>query len=400
MKTINDLSFANKRALVRVDFNVPLDESGRITNDARMAAAIPTLKKILADGGSAVILTHLGRPKDGFDSKLSTALLVSHLQDLLGVPVHHVDEVIGDKALDASKNLPFGEVLLVENVRFHPEETVGDVDFARKLAELGDVYVNDAFGTAHRAHASTAVVAKFFPEARCFGLLMANEITNVNLVLESTNHPVTAVVGGAKVSSKISILENLIPRVDHLVIGGGMAYTFLKAQGGQVGNSLVEEDFLELARKLVHTCKERGVTLHLPVDSVNADSFSAEASARMTPAQEIPEGWMGLDIGPKTAENYAHVLLNSAVILWNGPMGVFEFAAFAEGTKKVGEAIAQATEKGAFSLVGGGDSVSAVHQFGLVDKVSYISTGGGAMLEYLEGKTLPGIKAILEDAIN
>jgi len=396
MKTIHDFNFSGERALIRVDFNVPMDDAGHITNDARMVAAVPTLKKVLADGGSAVLMTHLGRPKDGFDPRLSTQHLQAHLKELVNAPVHHVAAVVGDEALEAAENLPAGEILLLENVRFHPEETAGDRAFAQKLAELGTVYVNDAFGTAHRAHASTAIIAQFFPNRACFGQLMADEIKNVNLVLESQDHPVASVVGGAKVSSKISILENLIPRVDHLIIGGGMAYTFLKAAGGKVGNSLVEDDFLETAENLVKVCRAKGVELHLPVDSVNADAFSADANTQTTPAGSIPDGWMGLDIGPETARQYASILNRSRVILWNGPMGVFEFEAFANGTKTVGNAIAEATDQGAFSLVGGGDSVAAVHQFGLAERVSYISTGGGAMLEYLEGKSLPGIKAILE----
>lgn len=396
MKTIDDYSFANVRALIRVDFNVPLNGSFEITDDTRIQATIPTIQKILKDGGSVVLMSHLGRPKGQVNPDFSLSHIVKHLSAVLGVDVKFASDCVGAEAEAMSASLQPGEVLLLENLRFHNEEEAGDAEFAKQLAKHGDFYVNDAFGTAHRAHASTAVIAQYFADKKAFGYVMGNEVVNVDKVLHSEEKPVTAIVGGAKVSSKIDIITNLMNRVDHLIIGGGMAYTFLKAQGGSVGNSLVEDDKLDLAKELLSKADAAGVTFHLPVDSLNADAFAADANVEITDADSIRDGWMGLDIGPKTIENYAEVVKNSATILWNGPLGVFEFEAFSKGTKSLGLAIAEATENGSFSLVGGGDSVAAVKQFNLADRVSYVSTGGGAMLEYLEGKVLPGIKAILD----
>lgn len=396
MKTIDDFSFDNKRALIRVDFNVPLNDKHEITDDTRIAATLPTINAILEKGGSVVLMSHLGRPKGQAVPSMSLRHIVEHLSSSLNRPVQFAEDCVGEKAEALSSNLKPGEVLLLENLRFHSEEEGGDAAFAKALAVHGDIYVNDAFGTAHRAHASTAVIAQYFEGNKAFGYVMGNEIVNVDKVLHSDKKPVTAIVGGAKVSSKIDIITNLMNRVDHLIIGGGMAYTFLKAQGGKVGNSLVEDDKLDLAKSLLAKADSAGVTFHLPVDSTNADAFSADANVEVSAADQVPDGWMGLDVGPKTIDAYAQVVAQSAVILWNGPLGVFEFEAFSAGTRQLGEAIATATEKGAFSLVGGGDSVAAVKQFGLAERVSYVSTGGGAMLEYLEGKTLPGIQAILD----
>ncbi|KAB2810135.1 phosphoglycerate kinase [Phaeocystidibacter luteus] len=396
MKTIDDFSFKGVKTLIRVDFNVPLNDSFEITDDTRIQATIPTIKKILNDGGSVVLMSHLGRPKGQVNPDFSLSHIVADLSKAIGVDVKFAVDCVGGEAEDLSSKLQPGEVLLLENLRFHAGEEAGDVDFAKKLSVHGDFYINDAFGTAHRAHASTAVIAQFFADKKAFGYVMANEIVNVDKVLKSDDKPVTAIVGGAKVSSKIDIITNLMKRVDHLIIGGGMAYTFLKAQGGKVGNSLVEEDKLDLANELLSKASENNVEFHLPVDSVNADAFSADANTEITAADSIADGWMGLDAGPETIANYSKVIAASKTILWNGPLGVFEFEAFSAGTKQVGNAIASATSNGSFSLVGGGDSVAAVKQFGLADKVSYVSTGGGAMLEYLEGKTLPGIQAILD----
>ncbi|TNE31017.1 MAG: phosphoglycerate kinase [Bacteroidetes bacterium] len=396
MKTIDDYSFANVRALIRVDFNVPLNSAFEIADDTRIQATVPTIQKILNDGGSVVLMSHLGRPKGEVNRDFSLSHIVSHLSKVLGVDVKFASDCVGAEAEGMSASLAPGEVLLLENLRFHSEEEAGDAEFAKQLAVHGQFYVNDAFGTAHRAHASTAVIAQYFADKKAFGYVMGNEVLNVDKVLHSEEKPVTAIVGGAKVSSKIDIITNLMNRVDHLIIGGGMAYTFLKAQGGSVGNSLVEDDKLDLAKELLSKAEAAGVTFHLPVDSLNADAFSADANVEITEADAIRDGWMGLDIGPKTIENYAKVVKESATILWNGPLGVFEFEAFSQGTKSLGLAIAEATDKGSFSLVGGGDSVAAVKQFNLADRVSYVSTGGGAMLEYLEGKVLPGIKAILD----
>lgn len=395
MKTVNDINFKSKRALIRVDFNVPLDENFNVTDDTRMVAAKPTILKILEDGGSCILMSHLGRPKNR-ESEFSLQHIVKPLSNILGVQVKFVDDCIGEKVENALADLKSGEILLLENLRYYEEETKGDSAFAEKLSKLGDIYVNDAFGTAHRVHASTAIIAEFFPENKCFGLLLASEIENVNKVLETNEKPVTAIIGGAKVSSKITIIENILDKIDHLIIGGGMAFTFIKAQGGKIGSSLVEDDKQELALEILEEAKKKQVSVHLPVDAVIADSFSETADTKISAIDEIPEGWMGLDVGPMTNENFAEVLINSKTILWNGPVGVFEMEKFAEGTKILGTNIAKATKNGAFSLVGGGDSVAAVQKFNLADKVSYVSTGGGAMLEMLEGKTLPGIKALLQ----
>lgn len=395
MKTVNDINFKSKRALIRVDFNVPLDENFNVTDDTRMVAAKPTILKILEDGGSCILMSHLGRPKNR-ESEFSLQHIVKPLSNILGVQVKFVDDCIGEKVENAVADLKSGEILLLENLRYYEEETKGDSAFAEKLSKLGDIYVNDAFGTAHRAHASTAIIAEFFPENKCFGLLLASEIENVKKVLETNEKPVTAIIGGAKVSSKITIIENILDKIDHLIIGGGMAFTFIKAQGGKIGSSLVEDDKQELALEILEEAKKKQVSVHLPVDAVIADSFSETADTKISAIDEIPEGWMGLDVGPMTNENFAEVLINSKTILWNGPVGVFEMEKFAEGTKILGNTIAKATQNGAFSLVGGGDSVAAVQKFNLADKVSYVSTGGGAMLEMLEGKTLPGIKALLQ----
>ncbi|MDR5591373.1 phosphoglycerate kinase [Christiangramia sp. SM2212] len=392
MKTIDDYNFNNKRALIRVDFNVPLNEDLEVTDANRIEAAKPTIIKILEDGGSVVLMSHLGRPK-GKESKYSLQHITSKVSEVLGVEVKFTEDCVGEDVENAAKNLEQGEILLLENLRYHEEETAGDEEFAKNLSKLGDIYVNDAFGTAHRAHASTTVVAKFF-EDKCFGYLLAKEIKSLDKVLNSTEKPVTAVLGGAKVSSKITVIENILDKIDHLIIGGGMTYTFIKAQGGHIGNSLVEDDKQELALEILKKAKEKGVEVHLPVDSVIADSFSEQASTQTESVDNIPDGWMGLDVGPETIRNFSSVIKDSKIILWNGPLGVFEMDTFAKGTIQLGEAIAEATKEGAFSLVGGGDSVAAVKKFGLEDQVSYVSTGGGAMLEMLEGKSLPGIEAI------
>jgi phosphoglycerate kinase len=396
MKTIDAYNFSGKRVLIRVDFNVPLDKASlAVTDDTRIRAAIPTLRKILNEGGTLVLMSHLGRPKDGPVDKYSLKHTLATLSKLCGVEVKFANDCIGEQAQQLAKNLKAGEVLLLENLRFYKEEEKGDEAFAQKLASLGDFYVNDAFGTAHRAHASTAVIAKFFPTAKCFGYVMANEIANADKVMKNAERPFTAVMGGAKVSDKILILEQLMKKVDHLIIGGGMTYTFVKALGGNIGASLCEEDKVELAKEIIERAKTSGVKLHLPMDSVTADAFSNEAKIAIANSNEITAGWMGLDIGPKAVLAYAEVLKNSKTILWNGPMGVFEMSQFENGTKKVAEAIAEATQKGAFSLIGGGDSAAAVAKFNMVEQVSYVSTGGGALLEYFEGKSLPGIDAIL-----
>ncbi len=394
MKTVNDINFKGKKVLIRVDFNVPLDEEFNVTDDTRIRAAKPTILKILEDGGSCILMSHLGRPKNK-EAEFSLKHIVKSLSDIVGVQVKFVEDSIGAEVEAAVSNLKSGEILLLENLRYYEEETKGDRDFAEKLSKLGDVYVNDAFGTAHRAHASTAIIAEFFPENKCFGLLLASEIENVEKVLKSTEKPVTAIIGGAKVSSKITIIENILDKIDHLIIGGGMAFTFIKAQGGKVGSSLVEDDKQSLALEILEEAKKKNVKVHLPVDAIIADSFSDTANTQIVTVGNIPDGWMGLDVGPETNKLFEEVILNSKIILWNGPVGVFEMDKFAQGTKVLGQNIAKATKNGAFSLVGGGDSVAAVHKFNLADKVSYVSTGGGAMLEMLEGKTLPGIKALL-----
>ncbi len=401
MSKFSDFNFAGHKALVRVDFNVPLDEHLEITDDTRMTATIPTIKKILADGGSAILMSHLGRPKDGPTNKYSLEHLVNHLHELLNgdgtnnVKVFFANDCIGEQASMTSNMLKPGEVLLLENLRFYKEEEKGDKDFAEKLSKLGDVYVNDAFGTAHRAHASTAVIAQFFAtDKRMFGLLMNSEVSSAEKVLHQSEKPFTAIIGGAKVSDKILIIENLLERATDIIIGGGMAYTFLKARGGKIGNSLCEDDRMQTALDILEKAKLKNVSIHLPETSIIADKFAADANTKDCPSDQIPDGWMGLDIGGKAIGIFSEVIRNSKTILWNGPMGVFEMEKFQNGTKLIALAIADATEKGAFSLVGGGDSVAAVNQFNLADKVSYVSTGGGALLEYFEGKVLPGIAAI------
>lgn len=393
MKTIKDINFNGKRAVIRVDFNVPLDKAFAVTDDNRIRSTIPTLKKILSDGGSCVLMSHLGRPKGGPEEKYSLKHTLKTLESLLGTRVQFASDCIGAEASAKANALKPGEVLLLENLRFYKEEEKGDVEFAKKLAALGNVYVNDAFGTAHRAHASTTIAAQFVKE-KCAGLVMAAELDNARKVLEHAEKPFTAIMGGAKISDKILIIEKLLDRVNHLIIGGGMAYTFFKAMGGQVGKSLVEEDKLDLAKELIRKAKNKGVELHLPIDSIAGDKFDAAANTQVVNNHNIPEGWMGMDIGPQAQQVMAQVIEQSKTILWNGPMGVFEMPSFASGTKAVAEAVVRATGKGAFSLIGGGDSAAAVAQFGFSDKVSYVSTGGGALLEYFEGKVLPGVKAL------
>ena len=395
MKTIDDLNFEGKKALVRVDFNVPLNKvTFEVTDDTRVRASIPTIKKILSDGGSVVLMSHLGRPKEGPADKYSLKHVLSTLSKLLNIPVKFVDDCIGEKVEQQATELKTGEVLLLENLRFYKEEEKGDEAFAKKLSLLGDVYVNDAFGTAHRRHASTAVIAEFFPENKFCGYVMANEITNDDKVMKDPQKPFTAITGGAKVSDKILIIEQLLTKVDHLIIGGGMAFTFIKALGGKIGSSLCEEDKVELAMEILNKAKSRDVTIHLPVDSVIADAFSNDATFKNVNSKNIPDGWMGLDIGPEAANSFAHVISQSKTILWNGPMGVFEMSNFENGTKTIAEAIVKATSNGAFSLIGGGDSAAAINKFNMGDKVSYVSTGGGALLEYIEGKKLPGVEML------
>lgn len=395
MKTLADFNFNEKKALIRVDFNVPLNENFEVTDASRIEAAKPTIIKILEDGGCCILMSHLGRPKNK-EEAFSLKHIIDKTSDVLGVNVCFVEDCVGQIAEDAVNNCEPGEILLLENLRYYKEETNGDRSFAEQLSKLGDIYVNDAFGTAHRVHASTVVIAEFFPENKCFGSLLASEIENINKVLTTSVEPVTAIIGGAKVSSKITIIENILDRIDHLIIGGGMAFTFVKAQGGKIGSSLVEEDKQDLALEILKQAKEKGVSVHLPTDAIVADAFSEEANTKVEDINAISDGWMGLDVGPKTNEDFANVVLNSKTILWNGPVGVFEFSKFSEGTIALGNAIARATEEGTFSLVGGGDSVAAAKKFNFTDKVSYVSTGGGAMLEMLEGKTLPGIQAILD----
>jgi phosphoglycerate kinase len=403
MSKFSDHNFSGQKALVRVDFNVPLDDKFNITDDTRMSATIPTIKKILSDGGSVILMSHFGRPKDGPADKFSLKHLVKHLHELINadggntIKVFFADDCIGEQANLTAAMLKPGEVLLLENLRFYKEEEMGDKTFAEKLSKLGDVYVNDAFGTAHRAHASTAVIAQFFAnDKKMFGLLMESEVLSAEKVLHEAEKPFTAIIGGAKVSDKIMIIENLLQRATDIIIGGGMAYTFLKARGGNIGNSLCEDDRLQTALDILEKAKEKNVSIHLPEDSVIADKFAADANTEICPSDGIRAGWMGLDIGPKAIGIFSEVIRNSKTILWNGPMGVFEMEKFQNGTKSVALAVADATANGAFSLVGGGDSVAAVNQFKLADKVSYVSTGGGAMLEYFEGKVLPGIAAIKE----
>ena len=395
MKTINDFNFKNKKALIRVDFNVPLNEALEVTDSTRILAAKNTIIKVLEDGGSCVLMSHLGRP-NGIEEIFSLKHIVNKVSEIIGVQVRFCEDCIGENAEKAVAELGNGELLLLENLRFHKEEKAGDEQFAKELSNLGDIYINDAFGTAHRAHASTTVIAKYFPENKCFGMLLASEIANINKVLTHSEKPVTAIIGGAKVSSKITIIESILDKIDHIIIGGGMAFTFIKAQGGSIGSSLVEDDKQEMALSILKIAKEKNTKVHLPVDAIIADQFSNDATIKTEAINTIPEGWMGLDVGPKTNDIFSEVILNSKTVLWNGPVGVFELEKFATGTISLGNAIAEATENGTFSLVGGGDSVAAVKQFNLSDKVSYVSTGGGAMLEMLEGKTLPGIQAILE----
>ena len=394
MKTLNDFNFKDKKAIIRVDFNVPIDENFNVTDATRIEAAKPTIDKILADGGSVILMSHLGRPK-GIEEKYSLKHILNEVSKVLGKPVKFSENCIGDVAVANANKVENGEILLLENLRFHDEEEAGNVDFAQQLANLGDIYVNDAFGTAHRAHASTTIIAQFFPDAKCFGLLMEKEIVSLNKVLKDSQKPVTAVLGGSKVSSKITVIENILDKVDHMIIGGGMTFTFVKALGGKIGNSICEDDKQDLALEILRLAKEKNVQIHIPVDVVAADDFSNTANTKIVDVREIPDGWQGLDAGPKSLENFKEVILKSKTILWNGPLGVFEMPSFANGTIQLGNFIAEATQNGAFSLVGGGDSVAAVKQFGFENQMSYVSTGGGAMLEMLEGKSLPGIEAIL-----
>jgi phosphoglycerate kinase len=394
MKTVDNFNFKDHKALIRVDFNVPLDAQYIITDDTRIRAALPTINKIIADGGAVILMSHLGRPKEGPAEKYSLNHVVSHLSKLLGRPVNFASDCIGDVATNAASALKAGEVLLLENLRFYKQEEKGDLGFAKQLSALGTFYVNDAFGTAHRAHASTAVIARFFPENKCFGYVMSGEIASVNKVLNSAEKPFTAIMGGAKVSDKILILEQLINKADNIIIGGGMAFTFVKAQGGKIGKSLVEEDKLETALTILKTAKEKGVNIYIPIDAIVADNFSNDANKQTVDINAIPDGWMGLDIGPETEKIYDEVIANSKTILWNGPMGVFEMSSFEHGTKSAAESIVRATKKGAHSLIGGGDSVAAINKYNFGKEVSYVSTGGGALLEYIESGSLPGVEAI------
>lgn len=393
MKTVNDLNFKGKRALIRVDFNVPLDKNFQVTDDNRIRATVPTIKKILTDGGSCILMSHLGRPKNGPEDKYSLRHTLASAENLFGTKIKFAPDCIGEEAFELSAALKPGEILLLENLRFYKQEEKGDVAFAEKLSKHGDIYVNDAFGTAHRAHASTTIVAQFFTE-KCAGLVMAAELANAKKVLENSARPFTAIMGGAKISDKILIIEKLLDKVNHLIIGGGMAYTFFKALGGNIGNSLVEADKLDLAKELIQKAKAKGVELHLPIDSIAGDKFDANANTQIVNSNSIPDGWMGLDIGPQSSHVFSKVVEDSKTILWNGPMGVFEMEKFEKGTKTIAEAVVRATDNGAFSLIGGGDSAAAVAKFGFEEKVSYVSTGGGALLEYFEGKVLPGVKAL------
>ena len=394
MKNISDISLKGKKVLIRVDFNVPLDKHFNITDDSRIKAALPTIKKVIADGGKAIIMSHLGRPKNGFEEKFSLKHTLKHLSNLLETEVGFSVDCVGENTLTDISKMDNGDVLVLENLRFYSQEKAGDIDFAKQLANLGDVYVNDAFGTAHRAHASTSIIANYFPNNKYFGLLLSNEINSLETALKDPKRPFTAIIGGAKITGKIDVITSLFDKVDNLIIGGGMAYTFAKAMGGSIGNSLVEDDKVALAKSLITDAKAKGVQLLLPSDSVNANEFNNNAIIQHSEITNIPDGFMGLDIGSDSITHFSKVILNSKTIIWNGPMGVFEMDNFSNGTKQIGDAICKATQNGAFSLVGGGDSVAAVKQFGFAEKVSYISTGGGAMLEYLEGKQLPGVTAI------
>ncbi|WP_026776028.1 phosphoglycerate kinase [Polaribacter sp. Hel_I_88] len=395
MKTLNDFNFKNKKAIIRVDFNVPLNDKFEVTDATRIEAAKPTIIKVLEDGGSCVLMSHLGRPK-GKQEEFSLKHIVPKIIDIIGCNVKFVDDCVGEKAEKAVADLEDGEILLLENLRFYDEETKGDVAFAEQLSKLGDIYVNDAFGTAHRAHASTTIIAQFFEDKKCFGNLLAQEIESIDKVLNNSEKPVLAILGGAKVSSKITVIENILDKVDHLIIGGGMSFTFVKAQGGKIGNSICEDDKMGLALEILQQAKDKGVQIHIPVDVIAADNFSNDANTKVCDINAIPDGWEGVDAGPKSQEIFDGIVNQAKTILWNGPLGVFEMESFAKGTIALGHSIDNATKNGAFSLVGGGDSVAAVKQFGFADKVSYVSTGGGAMLEMLEGKTLPGIEAILK----
>lgn len=397
MKTIDQFNFSGRKAIIRVDYNVPLDEKYQITEDSRIVATLPTINKILSDGGAAILMSHLGRPKGGYEEKYSLKHVVPHLSKLLNKEVKFADDCIGESAKRAVAELKMGEVLLLENLRFHKEEEKGEENFAKELSMLGDIYVNDAFGTAHRAHASTTIIAKFFPRKKCFGYVMAKELEAISKIMEKYNHPYTAIIGGAKVSTKIATLNQLMNKVDNILIGGGMAYTFIKAKGGKIGTSLVEDDKLDVAKEILAKAEDKNVKIYLPTDTVIADNFSNDANTEMSDINNIKDGWLGIDIGPETIKKYEEVILNSRTILWNGPMGVFEFDKFEKGTKAVIESIARATAEGAFSLVGGGDSVAALGKFNMENAVSYVSTGGGALIECLEGIVLPGVKAILED---
>ena len=394
MTTIDNFNFENKKALIRVDFNVPLDENFKVTDTTRIVSAKPTILKVLEDGGSCVLMSHLGRPK-GVTPEFSLDHIVKTVSEIIGVQVKFIDDCIGEKVEKAVAELEPGEVLLLENLRFYDQEKNGDLAFSEKLSKLGDIYVNDAFGTAHRAHASTTIVAQFFKDKKCFGSLLAKEIESINKVFKDSQKPVTAILGGSKVSSKITVIKNILDKVDHLIIGGGMSFTFIKALGGKIGDSICEVDKQQLALEILEEAEAKGVKVHLPVDVVAADAFNNQANTQFVDINQIPDGWQGLDAGPKTNIGFSFVIAQSKTILWNGPVGVFEMSKFAKGTIELGNAIAEATADGAFSLVGGGDSVAAVKQFGFENKVSYVSTGGGAMLEMLEGKTLPGIQAIL-----
>lgn len=396
IKSIRDINFKGRKVLLRADFNVPETESGEITDDTRIRESLPTIEKLLADGAAIIIMSHFGRPKNGFEEKYSLAPVAKHLAGLLNHEVIFTQELLGEKVTEIANNLKCGEIFLLENVRFYPDETKGDKEFAQELAKLGDCYINDAFGAAHRAHSSTATIAQFFPNDKYFGFLMEDEVKHLSLLMQNPQHPFTAIIGGSKISTKIDILENLIPKVDNMIIGGGMRYTFTKAMGGKIGKSLCEDDKLDEARLLMQKMKECNVNLYLPADSVVADDFSNDANTQIVPSDQIPDGWESLDCGPEAIKAFDEVISKSKTILWNGPMGVFEMPNFAKGTFAVGESVAKATANGAFSAVGGGDSVAAVKQLGIGDKMTYVSTGGGAMLEYLEGKELPGIVAIME----
>lgn len=395
MATISNIDFTDKRALIRVDFNVPLTKDGKVSDNTRIKAALPTIKLVLSKGGSVVLMSHLGRPNDAPEAKFSLGQIVDEVSKLIGQNVIFVDDCLSEKAFQITKDLKSGEVVLLENLRFYGEEKKGDKEFAKKLAQHGDIYINDAFGTAHRAHASTAVIAENFAGNKYFGLLLENEIKNIDAVLKTPQAPTTAIIGGAKVSSKISIITKLMDAVDQIIIGGGMAYTFVKAQGGEIGSSLVEDDYIDTAKEVLALAKEKNVKIFLPIDTIVADKFANDANTKVCSISEIPNDWMGLDIAQETIKMFREVVESSKTVLWNGPMGVFEMSSFKEGTESIANALVTATKNGAFTLVGGGDSVAAINLLNLADQVSYVSTGGGAMLEYLEGKELPGIKAIL-----